>query len=84
MIKPFSLATKVLVLALGLSSAAFNSCRGDNQRLAYLEAAAKKLLEGCIIKASDGTPLYTPDGKAHYAALWTRDFASMVENAGDR
>ena len=51
--------------------------------IAFLEEATKKLLEGCIIKASDGTPLYTPDGKAHYAALWTRDFASMVENAGD-
>ena len=51
--------------------------------IAFLEDAAKKLLEGSILKASDGTPLYTPDGKAHYAALWTRDFASMVENAGD-
>ena len=50
--------------------------------IVYLQRTAKKLLEGCIIKASDGTPLYTPDGKAHYAALWTRDFASMVENAG--
>jgi hypothetical protein len=49
----------------------------------FLENRAKKLLEGCVIKASDGTPLYTPDGKAHYAALWTRDFASMVEYAGD-
>jgi hypothetical protein len=50
--------------------------------IAYLQRATKKLLDGCIIKASDGTPLYTPDGKAHYAALWTRDFAYMVENAG--
>jgi dipeptidase len=51
--------------------------------IAYLRAAAKKLLDGCLITASDGTPLYTPDGRAHYAALWTRDFASMVEYAGD-
>jgi hypothetical protein len=51
--------------------------------IAFLEQAAKEQLEGCIIKASDGTPLYTPDGKRNYAALWTRDFASMVEYAGD-
>jgi hypothetical protein len=51
--------------------------------IAYLETAAKAALEGSIIKAADGTPLYTPDGQAHYAALWTRDFASMVEYAGD-
>ncbi len=51
--------------------------------IAFLERTTKKLLDGCLIKASDGTPLYTPDGKAHYAALWTRDFASMVEYAGD-
>jgi hypothetical protein len=51
--------------------------------IAYLEKAAKALLEGCVIKAHDGTPLYTPDGQRHYAALWTRDFASMVEYAGD-
>ncbi len=51
--------------------------------IAFLEDAAKKALEGCVMKASDGTLLYTPDGKANYAALWTRDFAYMVENAGD-
>jgi hypothetical protein len=51
--------------------------------IVYLQRTAKKLLDGCIIKASDGTPLYTPDGKARYAALWTRDFAYMVENAGN-
>ncbi|HYA48388.1 MAG TPA: hypothetical protein VEG35_01710, partial [Burkholderiales bacterium] len=50
--------------------------------IAYLQRATKKLLDGSILMASDGTPLYTPDGKAHYAALWTRDFASMVEYAG--
>jgi hypothetical protein len=50
--------------------------------IADLERAAKKLIDGCIIKASDGTLLYTPDGQAHYAALWTRDFASMVDYAG--
>jgi hypothetical protein len=39
--------------------------------------------------AHDGAPfgngvvLFTPDGEAHYGALWTRDFAYMVENAFD-
>jgi len=60
---------------------------GSDARLdadvAFLERSAKELLDGCVIEAADGTPLYTPDGKAHYAALWTRDFASMVEYAGD-
>ena len=62
---------------------------GENPRfrpraaIAFLESGAKKLIEGCVIRASDGTPLYTPDGAAHYAALWTRDFAAMVEYAGD-
>ncbi len=51
--------------------------------VAFLEERTRELLRGCVIKASDGTPLYTPDGKAHYAALWTRDFASMVEYAGE-
>lgn len=27
--------------------------------------------------------MYTPDDKASYAAFWTRDFAYMIENAGD-
>jgi hypothetical protein len=51
--------------------------------IAFLERSAGDLLKRCIIKAHDGTPLYTPDGKPHYAALWTRDFSSMVEYAGD-
>jgi hypothetical protein len=51
--------------------------------IAFLEDATKKILEGCVMRASDGTLLYTPDGKANYAALWTRDLAYMVENAGD-
>jgi len=51
--------------------------------IAFLEDAARKLLDGCVMRAADGTLLYTPDGKANYAALWTRDFAYMVESAGD-
>jgi hypothetical protein len=51
--------------------------------LAFLEQAAKDVLSGCVREASDGTPLFTPDGRGNYPALWTRDFASMVEYAGD-
>jgi hypothetical protein len=49
----------------------------------YLEDTTRRLLEGCRVTAHDGTVLYTPDGKGNYRALWTRDFAYMVENAGD-
>lgn len=68
----------LLPLVLSVSSRA-----ATQSSLQYLETRAKQLLEGCRTKAHDGTILYCPDGKAHYAALWTRDFAYMVENAGD-
>jgi dienelactone hydrolase len=50
---------------------------------AYLQAVTRELLIGSQVTADDGTVLYTPDGKGNYRALWTRDFAYMVENAGD-
>jgi len=49
--------------------------------LSWLEEAARRELAGCRIVAHDGTALFTPDGLGHYGALWTRDFAYMVENA---
>ncbi len=49
----------------------------------YLTEQSRKLLAGCQLAAHDGTRLYTPDGEGHYHALWTRDFAYMVEYAGD-
>ncbi len=54
-----------------------------HEHLNWLAQTAQKLLQGCQTKAHAGTILYTPDGKGNYAALWTRDFAYMVENAGD-
>lgn len=51
--------------------------------ITYLTDTARQLLHGCQVKAQDGTVLYTPDGRGNYAALWTRDFAYMVENAAD-
>lgn len=48
-----------------------------------IEATTRKILEGSVIVAKNGTRMYTPDGLGNYAALWTRDFAYMVEYAGD-
>ncbi|MDW8321579.1 MAG: hypothetical protein RMM08_09455, partial [Armatimonadota bacterium] len=53
------------------------------KNIAYLSQTAHELLQGCQVKAHDGTILYTPDGRGNYAALWTRDFAYMVEHASD-
>ena len=49
--------------------------------VSVLERLARQELEGCRVFAHDGTVLFTPDGQGHYAALWTRDFAYVVENA---
>jgi len=54
-----------------------------HENIAWLTQTAQRLLQGCQTRAQDGTVLYTPDGKAHYAALWTRDFAYMVEYTAD-
>ncbi len=53
------------------------------ERMNWLTEQAKRLIDGCRVKANDGTILYCPDGKGHYGALWTRDFAYMVENCSD-
>ena len=50
---------------------------------AWLTATTSELLTGCRVPADSGIWLFTPDGKGNYRALWTRDFAYMVENAGD-
>ncbi len=55
----------------------------SSENIAWLTETARRLLQGCQTRAQDGTVLYTPDGKAHYAALWTRDFAYMVEHTAD-
>lgn len=48
----------------------------------WLRDATLAHLDGCVFEADDGTRLFTPDGVAHYHALWTRDFAYTVHNAG--
>lgn len=55
----------------------------SDPEVAWLTARTAELLAGCRVTAHDGTVLYTPDGKGNYRALWTRDFAYMVEYAGD-
>ncbi len=48
-----------------------------------IKTKTKEILEGSIIDSGTGVNLYTPDGKRDYPALWTRDFAYMVEYARD-
>lgn len=55
----------------------------SEEDLHWLRSEARRQLLGCRIKATDGTMLFTPDGEGHYAALWTRDLAYMVENGFD-
>jgi hypothetical protein len=72
------------VLTLGLFTANWDiAVAGTGRDSLYLTEVARELLAGCRVSANDGTVLYTPDGKGNYRALWTRDFAYMVENAGD-
>ena len=46
---------------------------------AWLEQEAVRVAKGSILSAHDGTVLFTPDGSAHYRALWTRDFYYLLE-----
>ena len=69
-----------ILLALALSGPAVTVGSGD---IEFLDAECRRLLQGCRRTARDGTVVFTPDGQGHYGALWTRDFAYMVEGAGD-
>ena len=51
------------------------------EALAFLEALAKQEIEGSVVPAADGTPMYTPDGVKNYNALWTRDFTYRAQYA---
>lgn len=55
----------------------------SREMLEDLEAMIRRELDGCTRRAADGTRLYTPDGMGNYPALWTRDFAYMLEYAGE-
>lgn len=51
--------------------------------LTLMEQFAKREIEGSIVYADNGVPMYTPDGVKNYNALWTRDFTYMLEYGGD-
>ena len=48
-----------------------------------IRETTERILRGCIIPSSSGVAMYTPDGMGNYAALWTRDFFYMVDDAGE-
>jgi hypothetical protein len=49
----------------------------------WARARCEEVVETCRVMAIDGTTLFTPDGIGHYGALWTRDFAYLVEHGGE-
>jgi hypothetical protein len=51
--------------------------------MTILREKCESLIAGCQITAEDGTVLYSPDGSRYYNAQWVRDFAYMVEYAGE-
>lgn len=58
-------------------------CMNLEFALEKLSNFASNLIEACKKRAFDGTILFTPDGVGNYDALWTRDFAYIVEYCGD-
>ncbi len=71
----------ILPLLLAPSIGASEPIPSSN--VSWLTATTRELINGCRVTAHSGIWLFTPDGKGNYRALWTRDFAYMVENAGD-
>lgn len=67
----------------GRVSAWSSAATAPSDDTAWLAATARRLIEGCRVPGPGGSSLFTPDGKGNYRALWTRDFAYMVEHAGD-
>lgn len=72
-----------ILMGVGVFSASAPEGTTNESDVAWLERSTRELLEGCRVRADDGTVLFTPDGRGNYRALWTRDFAYMVDNAGD-
>ena len=48
----------------------------------WIQSTCEQVLHSCRRVAVDGTILFTPDGEGHYGALWTRDFAYLVQTGG--
>jgi hypothetical protein len=49
----------------------------------WARAKCEEVVRTCRVTAVDGTALFTPDGVGHYGAMWTRDFAYLVEHGGE-
>jgi len=56
---------------------------GLSEHLEQLRRISVELIEKCALSAWDGSKIYTPDTSGAYPALWTRDFADLVEYAWD-
>ena len=92
---PLRLAVAAIVVGLSLSQAKSGDLLSRDEAgaclrrqvkpadVAWLRSATLRQLARCQAKANSGTVLFMPDGSGHYRALWTRDFAYMVCNAGD-
>ena len=60
-----------------------DECNISQADLAWIADATRAQLQGARIVTDEGSVLFTPDGNGHYRALWTRDFAYMIEQAWD-
>ncbi|MCA9439441.1 MAG: hypothetical protein KC964_01445 [Candidatus Omnitrophica bacterium] len=70
----FGLVVLIAAIPYGQSqSLSFDQARD------WLAQEAVRVVRGSVIEGKDGTLLFTPDGSAHYRALWTRDFFYMLE-----
>lgn len=69
--------------AFGINDMIYDYENDPAAALALVEAWAKSEIEGSIVYANNGVPMYTPDGVKNYNALWTRDFTYMLEYGGD-
>ena len=67
----------------GVNDMIYNYFDDPEKALELVESWAKAEVEGSIVIADNGVPMYTPDGVKNYNALWTRDFTYMLEYAGD-
>ena len=67
----------------GVNDMIYNYSDNPEKALELVESWAKAEVEGSIVIADNGVPMYTPDGVKNYNALWTRDFTYMLEYAGD-
>lgn len=53
------------------------------ETIAWAKAKCEEVIRTCQVSAIDGTILFTPDGVGAYGALWTRDFAYLVEHGAE-